>query len=102
MDIIKSTSMMVGALVVSGLLLTTPVSAASACKGLAQSDCDSSVSCRWIDGYTRKDGKTVSAYCRTGSKAKSVVKKTAEKKEADKKEADKKEVDKTDKTKTAS
>lgn len=53
------------------VLLLSPVHAASACKGLSKSSCGSKSSCTWVDGYTRKDGKQVSAYCRTVSKKKS-------------------------------
>ncbi len=40
------------------------VAAASQCKGMAQSACSSEAACRWVDGYTRKDGRSVSAHCR--------------------------------------
>ena len=49
-----------------------PVLAESACKGLQQSVCEGNGDCTWTNGYTRKDGKQVSGYCksigkRTGS-----------------------------------
>ncbi len=37
---------------------------ASSCKGLESSACGNSASCTWVDGYTRKDGRKVSSFCR--------------------------------------
>ncbi|SDX81232.1 hypothetical protein SAMN05421644_11446 [Allochromatium warmingii] len=49
------------------LFLTTPaVFAASECKGLDQATCAAREECRWMDGYTRKDGIQVSSHCRMG------------------------------------
>ncbi len=42
--------------------------AESDCKGLEKGPCEKKSSCYWVDGYTRKDGVKVSAYCRTSSK----------------------------------
>lgn len=50
----------------------TAVQAASECKGLPQAECEAKSECKWVEGYTRKDGKEVSGYCR------SVAKKPAE------------------------
>jgi len=44
--------------------------AASQCKGLESSKCDQNASCTWIDGYERKDGRKVSAFCRAKPKSK--------------------------------
>ena len=41
-----------------------PALAASECKGLAQDVCVTNENCRWMDGYTRKDGIQVSSHCR--------------------------------------
>ena len=41
-----------------------PALAASECKGLAQDACVTNENCRWMDGYTRKDGIQVSSHCR--------------------------------------
>jgi hypothetical protein len=46
----------------------TAVHAASECKGLAQAECDAKGDCKWVEGYTRKDGKEVSGYCRSVAK----------------------------------
>lgn len=43
--------------------------AESPCKGLEQDVCIAREDCRWIDGYTRKDGIEVSGYCRAQRKA---------------------------------
>ncbi len=48
----------------------SPSFAASACKGLEQSECVESTSCGWVNSYTRKDGRTVNAFCRTKAKKK--------------------------------
>jgi len=53
----------------AGLLIMSPVSAASACKGLNNSACAASASCGWVESYQRKDGRTVKAFCRTKSSA---------------------------------
>lgn len=56
-------------LVISSLLvlltINTQAQAASACKGLDNSACGSTNACSWVDGYTRKDGKSVKSFCRT-------------------------------------
>ncbi len=54
----------------ASLVISSPVSAASACKGLDSSACSASASCGWVDSYQRKDGRTVKAFCRTKSGAK--------------------------------
>lgn len=43
---------------------------ASQCKGLSNSQCSSTKQCSWIKGYKRKDGVSVSAYCRAGKNLK--------------------------------
>ncbi|MDH3702263.1 MAG: hypothetical protein OEU46_13195 [Alphaproteobacteria bacterium] len=72
---------------------TAPVSAQSACKGLAKGKCTSNSSCSWVGGYQTKAGKAVKSYCRSTSKGaakksgaakvkKAKVKSTAKKKSA--------------------
>lgn len=34
------------------------------CKALSQKACGAAPACTWVDGYMRKDGRKVSAYCR--------------------------------------
>ena len=34
------------------------------CKGMEQSSCSKSTSCRWVKPYKRTDGLKVSGYCR--------------------------------------
>ena len=48
---------------------TTP----SQCKGLANGDCASNNACSWVEGYERKDGREVSAFCRSKPKSKSTT-----------------------------
>lgn len=43
--------------------------AESPCKGLEQDVCGAREECRWINGYTRKDGIEVSGHCRVQRKA---------------------------------
>ena len=42
----------------------------SPCKGLEESACEAKDACRWVEGYTRKDGVKVSSHCRKGAKSK--------------------------------
>ncbi len=58
--------------IASTLALTSfAANAESACKGLEEAACQQNAACKWISGYTTKNGNTVSAYCRsTGSKQK--------------------------------
>ena len=48
-----------------------PAVADNACKALSQPSCDGSTQCSWVQGYTRKDGREVAAYCRAKPAAKS-------------------------------
>jgi hypothetical protein len=51
--------------VFAGLMVVSPlVQAASQCKGLPQESCSADPACTWVNAYTRKDGRQVSAYCR--------------------------------------
>lgn len=47
----------------------TAVAKTSVCKGLAKSACEANVTCSYIGETVRKDGKKVSAYCRTKPKS---------------------------------
>lgn len=52
-------------IVFAGLLLATPMAgAASQCTNLSADACATDSACAWVDGYTRKDGREVQAYCR--------------------------------------
>ncbi|WP_200373212.1 hypothetical protein [Thiocystis violacea] len=51
-------------------LVSQPTLAASDCKGLAQDACAAKEHCRWMNGYTRKDGIQVSSHCRIGKPSK--------------------------------
>jgi hypothetical protein len=66
--------------ITAGLLVVTLgasiARADSACRGLVADRCGSQSGCLWVKGYTRKDGKAVSGYCRTkGGKPKAVSEK---------------------------
>jgi len=50
---------------IGSMLVAGPATAASACKGLDNSSCDANASCGWVEGYERKDGRTVKSFCRT-------------------------------------
>ena len=68
-------SVVVSASVMIGLVLaSSPVQAASACKGLDTKACGTSTSCSWVNGYERKDGRSVSSFCRAKASAKSSAK----------------------------
>jgi hypothetical protein len=60
------------------LLVSSAAQAESACKGLASSQCSAKSDCVWVGGYTRKDNRKVSGYCRAkgGKGATSSTKKT--------------------------
>lgn len=54
-------------------LTVTPAEAAPAaqCKSLTQEACAATPDCRWVEGYTRRDGRRVNAYCRKAPRPKS-------------------------------
>mgnify|MGYP001580404479 CR=1 FL=1 len=53
------------ALIAAGMVLASSlVSAASQCKGMQENACMSDGECLWVQGYTRKDGRSVSSHCK--------------------------------------
>ena len=46
-----------------------PALAESPCKGLEQRQCEGKAGCIWVDGYVRKDGVKVAAYCKSSGKS---------------------------------
>ena len=67
-------------LILSMVALATPANAASQCKGLNLDECNQNATCGWVEGYERKDGRTVKSFCRTsraGISVKSKDKSTA-------------------------
>ena len=48
-------------------LAGSALAADSACKGFSESDCVSKDACTWVEGYTKKNGVKVDAYCRVKS-----------------------------------
>lgn len=67
---IVSSSIAISALF-GALTLSLPAAAASQCKGLSENSCAADNTCAWVDGYVRKDGRSVSSHCKTrpGQKA---------------------------------
>ncbi|GHA07340.1 hypothetical protein GCM10008090_16470 [Arenicella chitinivorans] len=63
----------------AGATMSMHASAASACKGLESKACGSNSACTWVDGYERKDGRKVNAFCRTSPSAKKASKAATEK-----------------------
>ncbi len=70
--------------VIAATMVAQPVAAASACKGLERMACEANKNCRWLSGYTRKDGVQVSSHCRSLPKksASTAAKKASEPKTA--------------------
>lgn len=64
------------AAIAAGLLMSGSANAANQCKGLDNSACKAESSCSWVNGYERKDGKTVKSFCRSKGKAKDTTKVT--------------------------
>jgi hypothetical protein len=62
----KSSRLFIFALLGSACLSVNVAGAASHCKGLSATACATDGGCRWVAGYTRKDGREVSAHCRLG------------------------------------
>ncbi|MBT8114957.1 MAG: hypothetical protein KJP04_06240 [Arenicella sp.] len=70
------------ALITSTLLLSLaaagmPANAASQCKSLANNACAANAECTWVQGYERKDGRTVKSFCRAKAKPKTPKKTTS-------------------------
>lgn len=57
---------------ISAAVFLAPIgaSAASQCKGMAENACQAQAQCTWVDGYTRKDGRSVAAHCKSKPAAK--------------------------------
>lgn len=53
------------ALILATAALASPTNAASQCKGLAVDACNQNAVCGWVEGYERKDGRSVKSFCRT-------------------------------------
>ena len=52
-------------------LLSSTVPAASQCQGMPHDACAATDECAWVQGYVRKDGRSVSSHCKSrgGKKA---------------------------------
>lgn len=56
----------------AGMAMTSvAASAASQCKGVQQDACSAMAECAWVNGYVRKDGRSVSSHCKTKPRKKS-------------------------------
>ncbi|MDB4511845.1 hypothetical protein N9060_00140 [Arenicella sp.] len=64
-----------GMIMAAMMFLTCPVHAADSvqCKGLENGACTTQDTCSWVEGYERKDGITVNAFCRTKAKPKTTT-----------------------------
>ena len=58
-------------LLVGASLAPVAGTAASRCNAMQQDACTGAAECVWVDGYTRKDGRSVSSHCKTKSTRKS-------------------------------
>jgi hypothetical protein len=56
--------------IVGASLFAGSATAASQCKGLENSACNTNSACGWVDGYQRKDGRKVKSFCRTSARGK--------------------------------
>ena len=71
----------------AGLAMTMPIAnAASQCKTLTQDACAAEPTCAWVNGYTRKDGREVKAYCRNAARKQSGQQTSVPMKKSDKPE----------------
>lgn len=52
------------ALLAGLVLAASTASAASQCKGMQESSCMAAAECIWVNGYTRKDGRSVASHCK--------------------------------------
>ena len=59
------------ALLTGSVLASTSVLAASQCKGVQQDACLANAECAWVNGYVRKDGRSVASHCKTKARRKS-------------------------------
>ncbi len=69
----KSTLKSVSATAIAAMMLLSGSANAAdpiQCKGLENNACITQDTCSWVAGYERKDGRKVSAFCRTKAKSK--------------------------------
>lgn len=53
------------ALICGAVVIPGAATAASQCKGLSENSCNTSSQCAWVNGYQRKDGRSVSSHCKS-------------------------------------
>jgi hypothetical protein len=63
----RATHAILSAVLLAGL--SHAALAESACKGLEQRQCQGKAECTWVEGYVRKDGVKVAAYCKSAGKS---------------------------------
>lgn len=81
----KSSNPLLFPIVLAGLVMAAPfANAASQCKNLSQDACSAEPACAWVNGYTRKDGREVKAYCRNAPTRKGSQQSAAPSPKADK------------------
>jgi hypothetical protein len=72
MHFIKTSLRCVQVALLTGAALTSSwASAASQCAGTQQDACASMAQCTWVNGYVRKDGRSVASHCKTKARKKS-------------------------------
>ena len=64
-------------LLAAAALASVPASAASQCKGMQQDACGARAECAWVNGYVRKDGRSVSSHCKKRAREKSADRTTS-------------------------
>jgi hypothetical protein len=65
MNLVKSPLSFCHAALLAGMVLAvSSVSAASQCQGIQQDQCAAQADCTWVNGYVRKDGRSVSSHCK--------------------------------------
>jgi hypothetical protein len=65
---IKSSRVAFQVALLSGAMLFSAAGlAASQCKGMQQDACAAAGQCVWVNGYLRKDGRSVASHCKTRS-----------------------------------
>ena len=57
----------------AAVFISAPASSANLCKGLESNACTTNLSCGWVEGYERKDGRKVKSFCRSKPSAKKQV-----------------------------
>jgi len=66
MQFVKTSLQFFQATLLAGLVLgASSALAASQCRGIQQDACTAAAECVWVNGYMRKDGRSVSSHCKS-------------------------------------